>query len=74
VKCTRIAGLSHSTVLNSVPLCLFGEWENLRELNFVVLRFTVENSVECEKVTDAMIRQENPFSDYTKGLFHRGVF
>lgn len=73
VICTRIAGHSHSTVLNSIPLCLFGEWEKLSILDFVVCRFTVENSVECEKVTDAMIRQENPFHDYTKGLFHRGV-
>lgn len=73
VKCTRIAGHSHSIVLNSVPLCLFDEWEKLPEPDYVVLRFTVENSVECEGVTDAMLRHENPFHDYTKGLFHRGV-
>lgn len=73
VKCTRIAGHSHSTVLNSVPLCLFGEMNHLKEADHVLLRFTVENSVECEGVTDALIRQENPFHDYTKGLFHRGV-
>ena len=73
VKCTRIAGHSHSTVFNSVPLCLLNSWKSLEELDFVVLRFTVENSVECERVTDAMIRQENPFRDYTRGLFHRGV-
>lgn len=60
-------------VLNSVPLWLCDLEKELSPLDFGVVRFTVENSVECGKVLDACFRGETPGFDYTRGLFHRGV-
>lgn len=60
-------------VLNSVPLWLCDLEKELSPLDFGVVRFTVENSVECGKVLDACFRGETPDFDYTRGLFHRGV-
>ena len=47
--------------------------KELSPLDFGVVRFTVENSVECGSVLDACFRGETPGFDYTRGLFHRGV-
>lgn len=60
-------------VLNSVPLWLCDLQKELSPLDFGVVRFTVENSVECGSVLDACFRGETPGFDYTRGLFHRGV-
>lgn len=60
-------------VLNSVPLWLGDLEKELVSLDFGVARFTVENSVECGRVLDALFRGETPDFDYTRGLFHRGV-
>ena len=74
VSCTKFDGKPvYSEVFNSVPLTL-SDW--LREgilADFGVLRFSVEKSVEIGEILDAFIRQEKPHSDYTRGLFTRGV-
>lgn len=74
VLCTRFSGKPvFSEVFNSVPLTL---WDKLRQdtgADFGVLRFSVENRVETEEILSAFIRHENPHSDYTRGLFTRGV-
>ncbi len=60
-----------SEVFNCVPLWL---WDKpLQEMDFGVLRFTVENSVEIGRILEACFRQEPLGFDYTRGLFARGV-
>lgn len=62
---------SCAEVYNSVPLWL-GDITPAG-VDFGVLRFTVENSVECGQVLDFLFRQK-PFDfAYTRGLFRRGV-
>ena len=41
--------------------------------DFGVLRFSVEKAVETGEILRRAIRQEKPHSDYTRGLFTRGV-
>lgn len=74
VLCTRFSGKPvFSEVFNSVPLTLSDRLRTLSGADFGVLRFSVENSVETGEIIRAFIRQENPHSDYTRGLFTRGV-
>lgn len=60
-------------VLNSVPLWLCDLGRELAPVDFGVVRFTVENSVECGDILDACFQGNPPGFDYTRGLFHRGV-
>lgn len=41
-------------------------------MDFGILRFTVENPVECGEILTACFRGETPGFDYTRGLFHPG--
>ena len=74
VLCTRFSGKPvFSEVFNSVPLTLSDKLHTSLGVDFGVLRFSVENSVEAGEIIRDVIRHENPHSDYTRGLFTRGV-
>ncbi len=73
VLCTGAGAARYSEVFNSVPLWLGDKQEELAALDFGVLRFTVENPVECGQVLSSFFRREIPGSNYTRGLFSRGV-
>ncbi len=71
VVCTGQGNARYAEVLNSVPL-----WLGDREApgaDFGVLRFTVENPVECGGILEAVFRQEAVEFAYTRGLSARGV-
>lgn len=59
-------------LLNSVPLWL-GDMQQELACDFAVLRFTVENSVECGEIFRAFRSGESLNAAYTRGLFRRGV-
>ena len=72
VHCTRFEGKTvYSEVFNSVPLVLFDR--PVSNVDFGVLRFSVENAVETQAILDAAVRHEKLHSDCTRGLFLRGV-
>lgn len=74
VLCTRFSGKPvFSEVFNSVPLTLSDRLRGNFGADFGVLRFSVEKTVEIGEILRATIRQEKPHSDYTRGLFTRGV-
>lgn len=74
VLCTRFSGKPvFSEVFNSVPLTLSDKLRGSINADFGVLRFSVENNVETGEIIRDFIRQEKPHSDYTRGLFTRGV-
>lgn len=73
VLCTRGGGTRVTELLNSVPLWISLGEKDLRAVDFGLMRFTVENSVECESIYQAFLRQEPPGFDCTHGLFFRGV-
>ena len=71
VLCTGTGDAKYAEVLNSVPLWL-GD-KALDGMDFGVLRFTVENSVESGMALNTFFRQEAPDFDYTRRLFSKGV-
>lgn len=74
VLCTRFSGKPvFSEVFNSVPLTLSDRLHEVSGVDFGVLRFSVENNVETGEIIQDFIRHKNPHSDYTRGLFQRGV-
>lgn len=74
VLCTKFAGKPvFSEVFNSVPLTITDSVRAGNGADFGVLRFSVEKAVETGEILRRAIRQEKPHSDYTRGLFTRGV-
>ncbi len=71
VVCTGSGQARYSEVLNSVPLWLGNRADAFAD--FGVLRFTVENAVECGQVLETFFRQEFPGFDCTRRMFSEGV-
>lgn len=59
-------------LLNSVPIWL-GDMQEELACDFAVLRFSVENSVECGEIFRAFRSGISLNAAYTRGLFRRGV-
>lgn len=73
VMCTKTGETGYAEVFNSLPLSLWNEGKKLAPMDFGILRFTVESSVECGEAITGILRQEKPGYNCTRGLFHRGV-
>ena len=58
-------------LLNSVPRWIFDL--ELPQVEIMVIRLTVENSVECGEILRAFQQAEKPKEAFTRGLFRRGV-
>ncbi len=69
----RERGRWGSELLNSVPVWLGDLLKGGEGLDFTVLRFSVENSVECGEIFQALSKGVLPQGTYTRGLFRRGV-
>lgn len=73
VQCTRTSGYRYTEILNSVPLSLSDRKREIHGQDFVVLRFTVESSVEIKWVIQGFLAGEKPQEHYTRGLYYRGL-
>ena len=73
VLCQKGKTFTSIQIFNSVPLSLSDRLKEVRNMDYGILRFTVENSVEIGEILGTFIRQENPCYDYTRGLFYRGI-
>lgn len=62
-----------SEILNSVPLAFSDRLNEVKNQDFGVLHFTVENSVESEEILRFYLSASKPVGDYTRGLYYRGV-
>ncbi len=60
-------------ILNSVPLILSDRKNEIRGVEFEVLRFNVENSVEKEENLRLYRHNLTPKDGFTRGLYYRGV-
>ena len=62
-------------ILNSVPLVMSDKLGEIRNagINYILLSFTVESYEECERIWKCYETEENPFDDFTRGHFFRGV-
>ena len=72
----------YNTILNPLPLSLFGNEEAVKELNLTSLRlsFTREGKEETKKILEAFAASfiegrevAEPVKDFTRGHFRRGV-
>ena len=72
----------YNTILNPLPLSLFGSEEAVKELNLTSLRlsFTREGKEETKKILEAFAASfkegrlvAEPVKDFTRGHFRRGV-
>ena len=62
-----------TTVYNSVPLVWSDKLRSMKNLDFAVLQFTVENPVETDEILQAY-QTGLPFNiPFTRGLYRRGV-
>lgn len=62
-----------SEVLNCVPLMMSDRKQDLADVDFVMLYFTVETPDEIASVLDAWQNGCAPEGEYTRGLYYRGV-
>ncbi len=62
-----------SEVLNAVPLIMCDKISDISGMDFGVLRFTVENSVEIEETFHRFLLQKAPAGHYTRGLYEKGI-
>lgn len=69
VKCF----MGYSEILNSVPLYMADKLSDVKGVDFIVLRFSVENSVESEENFKVFNIKKASKSSITRGLYYRGV-
>lgn len=62
-----------SEILNSVPLCVFDEISDFENIDFCVLKFTVETKEECEDIIEKYLSRKKYDGKFTRGLYRRGV-
>ncbi|MDD6176243.1 MAG: U32 family peptidase [Firmicutes bacterium] len=62
-----------SELLNSVPLFLLDRLREVRGIDFISMRFTVENSVEIGEILTHFPKNSRPEYDFTRGLAEKGV-
>ena len=62
-----------SEVLNAVTLTMSDRISDISGMNFGILRFTVENSVEIEETFQQFLYQKAPLGHYTRGLYEKGI-
>ncbi len=60
-------------ILNCVPLLIPHRINDFCNLDFHVFRFTVENSVEKVENSPKNLSVNQNFTDFTRGLYYRGV-
>ena len=70
VSCASGTGIE---ILNSVPLSLADRQREIRGVEFQVLRFSVENSVEKGENLKLFLDKKTPKNSFTRGLYYRGV-
>lgn len=63
----------YSEMFNSKPIYIADRLSEIRNVDFLVLSFTTENSTEARNMIDRYLFSENPISDYTRGLYYRDV-
>lgn len=60
-------------ILNSVPLILSDRQNEIKGVNFTVMRFSVENSVEIGENIPVFNQKQTEKTGFTRGLYYRGV-
>ncbi len=62
-----------SFIYNSVPVCMTDRLADIKNTDFDLLYFTVENSEEIKKIIDGYHSGSVPDYGFTRGLYYRNV-
>ncbi len=73
IEFPMICNFGCTEVLNSVPLYMADRINEIKNVNFLVLRYTVENSVESGENLNIFNRSEQCKNGITRGLYYRNV-
>lgn len=60
-------------ILNCVPLVLSDRQDEIKNIDFEVLCFNVENSVESSEKLKDYVEKNAPKAEFTRGLYYRGL-
>ena len=60
-------------ILNSVPLILSDRQSEIKNVDFEILHFNVENSVESSGKFKDYVEKNAPKAEFTRGLYYRGL-
>lgn len=69
VVCSR----GFSEVLNSRPLTLADKRADIKNIDFLLLYFTVESRAQCAQIIRDFMEQKPPQGEFTRGLYYRGA-
>jgi len=62
-----------SELLNATPIYLADKQDDLKNLTYQILYFTIEEKANVENVIASYQQHEKRLTDYTRGLYYRGV-
>ncbi len=62
-----------SFILNSRPLWVADKKSDLRNLDYGLIYFTNENRTECENIISDVLKGSEPASEFTRGLYFKGI-
>ena len=60
-------------ILNCVPLILSDRQNEIKNVDFEILHFNVENPVESSEKLKDYVEKSTPKSEFTRGLYYRGL-
>ena len=69
VKCS----MGYSEVLNSRPVYMADRMNEIRDFDFIYMKFTTETKDEIIKILDDYKKKSPPDIEFTRGLLYRGV-
>lgn len=73
IKFPMICNFGCTEILNSVPLYMADRINEIKDVDFLVLRYTVENSVESGENLNTFNRNKWCGNEITMGLYYRDV-
>ena len=73
IKFPMICNFGCTEILNSVPLYMADRINEIKDVDFLVLRYTVENSVESGENLNTFNRNKWCGNEITRGLYYRDV-
>lgn len=62
-----------SEVLNSRPLTMADKRGDIKNIDFLLLYFTVESRAQCAQIIRDFVEQKPPQGTFTRGLYYRGA-
>lgn len=62
-----------SEILNSRPIYIADKLSDVKNVDFLLLNFTVESKEKVNKIIEAYDKELPPLGEFTRGLYFRGV-